>query len=71
MEAQSSILFFFFFPLQYSCLENSMDRGAPQAMVHGVAGDKHDLATKPPPEMNENFFFFLTGVIIRLGLYYR
>ena len=48
-----------------------MDRGAPQAMVHGVAGDKHDLATKPPPEMNENFFFFLTGVIIRLGLYYR
>jgi len=24
-------------PLQYSCLENSMDRGAWQAMVHGVA----------------------------------
>ena len=23
-------------PLQYSCLENSMDRGAWQAMVHGV-----------------------------------
>ena len=40
-------------------------------MVHGFAGDKHDLATKPAPEMNENFFFFLTGVIIRLGLYYR
>ena len=24
-------------PLQYSCLENSMDRGACQATVHGVA----------------------------------
>ena len=23
-------------PLQYSCLENSMDRGAWQALVHGV-----------------------------------
>ena len=23
-------------PLQYSCLENSMERGALQAMVHGV-----------------------------------
>ena len=47
-----------------------MDRGALQAMVHGVAGVKHDLATKPPPEMNENFFF-LTGVIIGLCPYYR
>ena len=25
------------YPLQYSCLENSMDRGAWQAEVHGVA----------------------------------
>ena len=24
-------------PFQYSCLENSMDRGASQATVHGVA----------------------------------
>ena len=24
-------------PLQYSCLENSMDRGAWRAIVHGVA----------------------------------
>ena len=24
-------------PLQYSCLENSLDRGAWQAIVHGVA----------------------------------
>ena len=26
------------YPLQYSCLENSMDRGAWWAMVHGVHG---------------------------------
>ena len=24
-------------PLQYSCLENTMDRGAWQAIVHGIA----------------------------------
>ena len=35
-------------PLQYSCLENPMDRGIWQATVHGVAGVGHDLATKPP-----------------------
>ena len=29
-------------PLQYSCLENSMDRGAWQATVHGVAKVGHD-----------------------------
>ena len=34
-------------PLQYSCLENPMDRGAWQATVHGVARVRHDLATKP------------------------
>ena len=36
-------------PLQYSCLENPMDRGGWRATVHGVARVKHDLATKPPP----------------------
>ena len=35
-------------PLQYSCLENPMDRGAWQATVHGVARVRHNLATKPP-----------------------
>ena len=34
-------------PLQYSCLENPMDRGAWQAIVHGVPWVRHDLATKP------------------------
>ena len=34
-------------PLQYSCLENPMDRGgAWQATVHGVPRVGHDLATK-------------------------
>ena len=36
-------------PLQYSCLENPMDRGAWQATVHGIARVRHDLVTKPPP----------------------
>ena len=29
-------------PLQYSCLENPMDRGAWQAIVHGAARVGHD-----------------------------
>ena len=33
-------------PLQYSCLENSMDRGAWRAIVHGVAESQHDLVTE-------------------------
>ena len=33
-------------PLQYSCLENPMDREAWWATVYGVARVGHDLATK-------------------------
>ena len=34
-------------PLQYSCLENPMDRGVWWAAVHGVTKRvRHDLATK-------------------------
>ena len=29
-------------PLQYSCLENPMDRGARRATVHGVARVRYD-----------------------------
>ena len=29
-------------PLQYSCLENPMDRGILRATVHGVAKNRHD-----------------------------
>ena len=35
-------------PLQYACQKNSMDRGAWQPTVHGVARVRHDLATKAP-----------------------
>ena len=31
------------YPLQYSCLENSMDRGAWWAIVHGVAKSQTQL----------------------------
>ena len=31
-------------PLQYSCLENPMDRGASQATVHGVAKSQTRLS---------------------------
>ena len=33
-------------PLQYSCLENPMDRGAWHATDHGITRDGHDLATR-------------------------
>ena len=32
-------------PLQYSCLENSMDRGAWKATVHGVTKSQTQLST--------------------------
>ena len=31
-------------PLQYSCLENAMDRGAWQATVHGIAKSRAPLS---------------------------
>ena len=36
-------------PLQSSCLENPMDRGAWRATVHGVTTVRHNLVTKLPP----------------------
>ena len=34
-------------PLQYTCLENPMDRGTWQVTIHGVAEEvRHNLATK-------------------------
>ena len=38
-------------PLQYSCLENPMDRGTWWATVHGVSIVRHDLVTKPTPPL--------------------
>ena len=45
-------------PFQYSCMENPMDRGAWQAMVHEVARVGHDLATKPPLIYISLYFLF-------------
>ena len=36
-------------PLQYSCLENLIDRRSRRATVHGVARIRHDFVTKSPP----------------------
>ena len=45
--------------LQYSCLENSMDRGAWWAIVHGVAKSQTQLSvcthTPPPPHTHSCF----------------
>ena len=38
-------------PLQYSCLENPMDRGTWQTTVYGVARVGHNLVTKSPPPL--------------------
>ena len=38
-------------PFQYSCLENSIDRGVWQAIVHGVVRIGDDLVTKPNQTM--------------------
>ena len=38
-------------PLQYSCLENLMDRGAWWATVHGHTRVGHDSVIKPPPPL--------------------
>ena len=45
--------------LQYSCLENPMDRGAWQATAHGVARVRYNLVTKPPPGYLEKSFRLL------------
>ena len=38
-------------PLRYSCLGNSMDRGAWQSTVHGVTKEGHDWMTKRQQSM--------------------
>ena len=40
-------------PLQYSCLENPMYRGAWRSTVHGVMRVGHDLVTVPPPPQHK------------------
>ena len=47
-------------PLQYSCLENPMDRGAWWATVHGVKELDTTEATDPAEIHKENISFFLS-----------
>ena len=44
-------------PLQYSCLKNSMDRGAWRAIVHGVAKSRTRLSEFA---FTFHFFFILS-----------
>ena len=44
-------------PRQYSCLENSMNRGAWRAMVHGMA--------KSQTKLGNTFFHFYTFFVVR------
>ena len=46
-------------PLQYSCLENSMDRGAWWATDCGVTRIGHALATKTVTKKERFIYFFL------------
>ena len=49
--------------LQYSSLENLMDRGAWKANVHGITRVRHNLVTKPPP-----WFLQWLCMHVRVGL---
>ena len=47
--------------LQYSCLENPMDRGAWWATVHGATRVEHDLVTKPNHKFPNGLPWWLGG----------
>ena len=59
------------YPLQYSCLENSMDRGAWWATVHGIAKNQtrlSDCVFSDP--IFYTSLFFLIGLTIFYTLYF-
>ena len=49
-------------PLQYSCLENSMDRGAWQATIHGVT--KRDMAEHTHTQKIFAFSLYFSAALI-------
>ena len=58
-------------PHQYSCLENSMDRGASRDPVHGVKTVGHNLVTKPSSYLKvkrEENVAFLRAIFSVCGL---
>ena len=44
-------------PFQYSCLENPMDRGAWQAIVHGSQRVRHEWATEHTHTLNNIYLW--------------
>ena len=56
-------------PLQYSCLENPMDRGAWRSTVHGVMRVRHDLVTIPPPQHKASCIFYCCILHMILSLF--
>ena len=58
-------------PLQYSCLQNSMDRGARRVTVHGVTESwTHDWVTNPYQSHSQIYFIFLDSWRAIHGNYY-
>ena len=55
--------------LQYSCLENSMDRGAWLATVHGVTRFGLDLVTKPLQPYTYTYIYTYTHIYIHTYIY--
>ena len=47
-------------PLQYSHLQNPMERGAWQVTVHGIVRVGHNLATKPPNQTYTYMYICIT-----------
>ena len=56
-------------PLQYSCLENSMDRGACSAAVHGVAKNRTHLSMHKPRYTYKGQKYHLYVSSIRTGIF--
>ena len=48
-------------PLQYSCLENPMDRGAWRATVHGVTKSQARLSDPACTHVHSNMLYFISG----------
>ena len=57
--------------LQYSCLENAMERGAWQATVHGVTQSRTGLSTHKGNASRDKMYKPLASYCGREGLYWR
>ena len=57
-------------PLQYSFLDNRMDRGALKAIVHEVTRVRNNLVTKPPPPYKCIYIYIYVVVVVYTVEYY-